>query len=261
MYIAVCAAVFTAAYLLNILTISVGYHRGLAHQAVTLHPLLRRLVIAGGNWVTGLDPKAWVVMHRLHHEHSDTPLDPHSPANVGMLGIGREQLRSYKRVIVGLYKKDPAYTRYARDLDFPVNVLIRRKLWYVPYLVHAVIAVALAAAVGPLLGIAYFLGMMSHPIQGGLVNWLGHAVGGRNFDTGDNSRNNHLVAWLILGEGFQNNHHRYPGSATFSYRRHEIDLGYCACVLMERLGCLEIHRNALIPRPPAAATFHRRMLA
>jgi len=250
MYIVLCAAVFSAAYLLNILTITVGYHRGLAHQAVTLHPLLRRLVISGGNWVTGLDPKAWVVLHRLHHEHSDTPLDPHSPVNVGILGIGFEQLRSYERVIVGLHKKDPAYTRYARDLDFPVNVLIRRKLWYLPYLAHALVAVALAAGIGPLLGIAYFLGMMSHPIQGGLVNSLGHAVGGRNFDTGDNSRNNHVTAWLILGEGFQNNHHRYPASATFSYRRHEIDLGYWACVLMERLGWIEIHRNALIPRPP-----------
>jgi stearoyl-CoA desaturase (Delta-9 desaturase) len=261
MYIVLCAAVFTVAYLLNILTVSVGYHRGFAHQAVTLHPLLRRLVIAGGNWITGLDPKAWVVMHRLHHEYSDTPLDPHSPVNVGMLGMGLEQLRSYERVIVGLLKKDPAYTRYARDLDFPVNVLIRRKLWYLPYLVHAFVAVALAAFVGPLLGVAYFLGMMSHPIQGGLVNWLGHAVGGRNFDTDDNSRNNHLAAWLILGEGFQNNHHRYPASAKFSYRRHEIDLGYCACVLMDWLGWLEIHRNALIPRPRTAATLQPRILA
>ena len=261
MYFVLCAAVFTAAYLLNILTISVGYHRGFAHQAVTLHPLLRRLVIACGNWVTGLDPKAWVVMHRLHHEHSDTPLDPHSPVNVGLRGIGFEQLRNYKRVIVGLLKKDPAYTRYARDLDFPVNVLIRRKLWYLPYLVHGLVALALAAGIGPLLGIAYFVGMMSHPIQGGLVNSFGHAVGGRNFDTDDNSRNNHVVAWLILGEGFQNNHHRYPASAKFSYRRHEIDLGYCACVLMEGLGWLEIQRNALIPRAPNAATLQPRILA
>src|SRR5436305_3580865 len=129
MYLVRCAAVFTVAYLLNILTISVGYHRGFAHQAVTLHPLLRRLVIAGGNWVTGLDPKAWVVMHRLHHEHSDTPLDPHSPTNVGILGVALEQLRSYERVLVGLLKRDPAYLKYASDLDFPLNVLNRTKRW------------------------------------------------------------------------------------------------------------------------------------
>ena len=252
MYFTACVAVFALAYLLNILTITVGYHRGLAHGALRLHPGLRRLIVLGGNWLTGLDPKAWVVMHRLHHAHSDTPLDPHSPVNVGLLGIGLEQLRSYERVIVGLLKNDPAYTRYAADLDFPLNVLNRTHRWYLPYLLHAVVGLALGLSVGWLLGASYFLGMMSHPVQGGLVNSLGHAVGGRNFETGDNSRNNHLAAWLILGEGFQNNHHRYPASARFSYRRHEVDMGYGAVVLMEKLGLLSIERRLLIPRPPTA---------
>jgi fatty-acid desaturase len=248
MYFIACGVIFATAYLLNILTITVGYHRALAHKAVRLHPTLRRVLIVGGSWLTGLDPKAWVVMHRLHHEHSDTPLDPHSPVNVGILGIGLEQLRSYKRVLVGLLRGEPEYTRYAKDLDFPLNVLNRRKLWYLPYVAHGVVGLALALGAGWLLGAAYFLGMMSHPVQGGLVNSLGHAMGGRNFETPDNSRNNHLVAWLIFGEGFQNNHHRYPGSASFSYHRHELDLGYGACVLLERMGLVEINRPYLIPR-------------
>ena len=254
MYLTVCVAVFALAYLLNILTITVGYHRGLAHGALRLHPALRRLVVLGGNWLTGLDPKAWVVMHRLHHAHSDTPLDPHSPVNVGLLGIALEQLRSYERVIVGLLKNDPAYTRHAEDLDFPLNALNRTGRWYLPYLMHAAVGLALGLSVGWMLGAAYFLGMKSHPVQGGLVNSLGHAVGGRNFETEDNSRNNHLAAWLILGEGFQNNHHRYPGSASFSYRRHEIDMGYGACVLLEKLGLATIQREYLIPRPPREST-------
>jgi len=90
--------------------------------------------------------------------------------------------------------------------------------------------------------------MMSHPVQGGLVNSLGHAVGSRNFETSDNSRNNHLAGWLIFGEGFQNNHHAYPGSASFSHRLHEVDLGYGACVVLEKLGLATINRACLIPR-------------
>ncbi|RYZ43042.1 MAG: acyl-CoA desaturase [Myxococcaceae bacterium] len=250
MYLAVCGAVFLGTYLLNILVITVGYHRGLAHKAVRLHPALRMAIIRGGNWFTGLEPKAWVVMHRLHHEHSDTPLDPHSPVNVGILGIGLEQLRNYKKVIIGLLKERPEYTRYAKDLDFPLSSLTRSGLWYLPYLLHGAVGLALGLGVGWLLGAAWFLGMMSHPVQGGIVNSLGHAVGGRNFETSDNSRNNHLAAWLILGEGFQNNHHRYPGSASFSYRFHEVDLGYGACVLLEKLGLATIQRGSLIPRPP-----------
>ena len=250
MYFALCAAVFAVAYLLNILTVSVGYHRALAHRSIDLHPALQRLVVRGGNWLTGLDPKAWIVMHRLHHEHSDTPLDPHSPVNVGILGIPLEQLRNYERVIIGLLKQKPEFTRYARDLDFPLNALTRAGRWYVPYLVHAAVALALGFAGGWLLGVAYFLGMMSHPVQGAIVNALGHAWGGRNFDTPDNSRNNHLAALLILGEGFQNNHHRFPGSATFAYRRHEIDAGFGACLVLERLGLAKIDRAHLIPAPP-----------
>ncbi|WNG60628.1 acyl-CoA desaturase [Archangium gephyra] len=253
MYLAACFAVFAVAYLLNILTITVGYHRGLAHKAVRMHPALRRWVILGGNWLTGLDPKAWVVMHRLHHEHSDTPLDPHSPLNVGILGIALEQLRSYERIIVGLLKNDPAYTRYTKDLDFPLNVLTRTNRWYLPYVVHGVVGLGLALGVGWLLGASYFLGMMSHPVQGGLVNSLGHAVGPRNFETPDNSRNNHFAAWLIFGEGFQNNHHAYPGSASFSYHRHEVDLGYGACVMLEKLGLARINRAYLIPRARSEA--------
>lgn len=249
MYLILCGLVFLGAYLLNILTISVGYHRGLAHKAVRLHPVLRRAVVTCGNWLTGLDPKAWVVMHRLHHEHSDTPLDPHSPVNVGLLGIAGEQLRNYKRVIVGLAREKPEYTKYAKDLDFPLNALNTRNLWWLPYAVHAGVGLALALGVGWVLGAAYFFGMMSHPVQGGIVNALGHAVGGRNFDTGDDSRNNHLAAWLILGEGFQNNHHAYPGSASFSHHRHEVDLGYAACIALERLGLVTINRAYLIPRP------------
>lgn len=247
MYFVACAAVFLIAYLLNVLTVTIGYHRAFAHKGVQLHPALKRLLIVGGNWLTGLDPKAWVVMHRLHHEHSDTPEDPHSPSNVGLLGIGMEQLRSYKRVIIGLLKRKPEYTRYAKDLDFELSVLNRKGLWWLPYAMHAAIGLALCVTVGWVMGAAYYFGMMSHPIQGGIVNSLGHAVGGRNFETKDNSRNNHLAAWLIFGEGFQNNHHAYPGSAKFSHRRHEIDLGYVTCVLMEKLGLAEINRAYLIP--------------
>jgi fatty-acid desaturase len=250
MYLALCALVFVIAFLLNIITISIGYHRGLAHGAVQLHPRFKRLVIMAGNWITGLDPKGWVVMHRMHHAHSDTPEDPHSPVNVGIIGVGMAQLRSYERVLRGLIKNDPAFTKYARDLDFELNWVNRTGLWYLPYAAHTLVFLILVASGVWLLGLAYFVGMMSHPVQGGMVNALGHAIGGRNFDTKDHSRNNLLVAWLIFGEGLQNNHHRYPKSAKFSYRRWEPDAGFTTCRVLETLGLLTIDYEHLIPAPP-----------
>ena len=194
----VCAAVLAGGYSLNLLYITIFYHRAVTHRALQLRPGLRRFVQYTGNWVTGLDLKAWVCMHRIHHANADRPDDPHSPANVGIIGVASAQLRSYERILAGLARHDEALTSVVKDLDFEVNWLNRRKLWYLPYAVHAAIAAVLWLATGlwPL-GLVYFLGIMSHPVQGWIVNSFGHAVGSRNFDTPDNSRNNHVAAWLI----------------------------------------------------------------
>ena len=246
-YIAVCIAVFLIAYILNALIITVGYHRALAHGAVSLHPVLRRMVITWGNWFTGLDPKAWSVMHRMHHAYSDTDMDPHSPHNVGVHGILTEQLRSYKRVIVALLRDDPKIRRFTKGLDFELNALNRHRLWWLPYALHGGIALTLAASTGMwLLAAAYFVGMMSHPLQGGLVNALGHALGGRNFSTNDDSRNNNIVAWLVAGEGYQNNHHAHPSSAKFSFQPWEVDWGYGVCLTLQAFGLLEIDEEHVL---------------
>ena len=66
-YTAVCILLFLLAYLVNITYISVFYHRGLTHSAISMSPWLRKFVVATGNFFTGLDPKGWSCMHRLHH--------------------------------------------------------------------------------------------------------------------------------------------------------------------------------------------------
>ena len=242
-YYFACLGVFAVTYLLNITYITVFYHRGLTHGAVRLSPFARRLVAGTGNWVTGLDPKGWSCMHRLHHLHSDTPLDPHSPRRFGIFGLMLGQLASYNSVLRKLNRNDPVTSRIVSDLDFPVSWLNRKRLWYVPYLMHVAIWLGLGFGFDAwLLGYAYFAGMMSHPIQGWMVNAFGHAYGYRNFATGDDSRNNTLVAWLVAGEGYQNNHHRYPKSAKFSVKWFELDMGYGLCLALESLGLIEIER-------------------
>lgn len=244
-----CASVFVAAYLLNVTYISIFYHRALAHQSVRLTPWLRKFVVATGNWVTGLDPKGWVCMHRLHHQYSDTALDPHSPQNAGIIGTMMAQLKGYRRVLKNLIHGTPSYVQTVRDLDFEVNWLNRKKLWIVPYLVHIGIGVALAVLVkSPALGLCYFYGMMTHPIQGWMVNAFGHSKGYRNFAIDDHSTNNTAVAWLVFGEGLQNNHHRYPQSARFSVRWFEVDSGYGMAKLFNKLGLLEINQEKLAPK-------------
>ncbi|MFT5680353.1 MAG: stearoyl-CoA desaturase (delta-9 desaturase) [Myxococcota bacterium] len=256
----ICFTAFFTGYLLNMVTITVLYHRGLAHGAVTLRPWLRTLIQHGGIWITGLDPKAWVCMHRMHHVHSDTPSDPHSPVHLGIFGVLTGQLRSYKRTLIGLIRRDPEYTQHVRDLDFGVSRLNRNGLWLLPYALQVALGVGLASLSGSALaGVLWVLGMMSHPVQGWAVNAFGHAMGRRSFETDDNSRNNHLVALLTMGEGYQNNHHAHPRSARFSYRRGELDIGYAFVALLGAVGALAIDREHLIPDAahPAPAELSR----
>jgi stearoyl-CoA desaturase (Delta-9 desaturase) len=240
---------FAAAYVLNLTYMSVFYHRGLAHGAVLLGPRMRRFVVATGPWISGLDAKAWTCMHRLHHQHSDTPQDPHSPRHAGILGVFLAQLTSYEKTLVALIRGHRSVREVSEGLDFDVHWLYRRRLWFVPYVVHAVVAVAVGALAGSAwVGGAYFAGLMSHPIQGWMVNSLGHAMGYRTFDTPDDSRNNLAVGYLVMGEGYQNNHHRHPASARFSARWWEVDLGYAICLISQGLGLLRISRTGLIRR-------------
>lgn len=240
-YFLLCALTLTGAYLVNLTYLSVFYHRGFTHRAVKLRPWLRSFVVLSGTWVTGLDAKSWSCMHRMHHIHSDTSKDPHSPLNQGVFGVLKGQYLSYKRTMAALIRHRQKYLALVGDLDFPVNWLNRKGLWSVPYLLHGAIALFIAGYFHAwLLGTCYFVGLMGHPIQGWMVNSLGHRFGYRNYDTADNSRNNLLVAWLAVGEGYQNNHHYRPQLARFGVKWWEFDSGYGICRALSILGLIEI---------------------
>lgn len=252
MYAFICIAVFVLAYALTIAITSIGYHRALAHGAIELRPGLRKALVVLGPWLTGFDAKTWVVMHRRHHQYSDTPEDPHSPVNTGFLGLFKAQYDAYTTIQNGLMAGDPEYTSIARDVDLAWPTRTGR--FWAPYVLHGLVAVVVGLSFGWWLALALLAGSLSHIGQGAIINYFGHAVGGRNFDLPDNSRNNHVAAWLVLGEGFQNNHHRYPSSARFSYRPLEVDLGYGICRVLHAVGLVKIRARTLMPKPGAAAS-------
>ena len=58
------------------------------------------------------------------------------------------------------------------------------------------------------------------------INSLSHIYGKQRYDTGDNSRNNLLLAIITLGEGWHNNHHHFPSAAPQGFRWWQIDITY-----------------------------------
>jgi stearoyl-CoA desaturase (delta-9 desaturase) len=55
------------------------------------------------------------------------------------------------------------------------------------------------------------------------VNSLSHLVGRQRYITGDQSRNNWVIALLTMGEGWHNNHHAYQASVRQGFRWWEFD--------------------------------------
>jgi stearoyl-CoA desaturase (delta-9 desaturase) len=70
------------------------------------------------------------------------------------------------------------------------------------------------------------------------INSLAHRFGTRRYATHDDSRNNLWLALLTFGEGWHNNHHRYPSAARQGFRRWEIDLSYYGLRLLALLGVI-----------------------
>jgi stearoyl-CoA desaturase (delta-9 desaturase) len=63
--------------------------------------------------------------------------------------------------------------------------------------------------------------------------------GAKRYDTGDTSRNNWILAFLLLGEGWHNNHHHYAVSARNGFFWWEIDVTYYLLYLLSLFGIVK----------------------
>jgi len=131
-------------------------------------------------------------------------------------------------------KKYSAATDYTRIKDFSryPELLWIDRYYVVPPLVASVLIWVLA---GPAVFVwAVLVGTIIqwHALFGS--NILCHLLGRRRFDTPDTSRNNAVSAVLLLGEGWHNNHHYYPGSARQGFYWWEVDLIYYSIKLLEK---------------------------
>ena len=68
--------------------------------------------------------------------------------------------------------------------------------------------------------------------------------GYRNFEVGDTSRNFLPVDFLMMGESYHNNHHKYGSRPNFgSIRWHEIDPTYQVIKLLNKIGVIQIAKQ------------------
>ena len=106
-----------------------------------------------------------------------------------------------------------------------------------PYLPAALLALAtwlIAGLPGLVVGFCWSTVVLWHATFS--INSLAHVVGRRRYVTGDESRNNWLLALLTMGEGWHNNHHAYQVSVRQGFRWWEFDPTYYALRVLSWLG-------------------------
>jgi stearoyl-CoA desaturase (delta-9 desaturase) len=256
---------FALFYFLSAVGQGIGLHRYFSHKSFETSPVVRFLLALLATMSMQGSIVEWVGDHRRHHLRTDDCGDPHSPriddhchAIHGWRGLLHAQL--------GWLFTDTStdYTVFARDLLSDRIVVFfsdTRLFWYFVSLVVLPGLYGYAfGGVDHAIGAVLVAGMLRAAIFSQSVlalNSIGHTFGSVRFQDDDGSRNNALLAAFTLGEGWHNNHHRFPRNAYAGLAWYEIDVLGATIRLMERLGLVwTVVRTArldadLVARPRA----------
>jgi stearoyl-CoA desaturase (delta-9 desaturase) len=211
------------------LGISMGYHRLHTHRSYRLPLWLEYFFAICGTLNLEGGPIFWVATHRLHHQKSDQPGDPHSPrdgawwSHVLWIVFG-EVHHSNTKVM----------SRYAPDLAKHKFYLWLNSYHWVPIIGLAGICYMVGGVPLVMWGIFFRVVFGLHATWA--VNSASHMWGRRRFNTRDDSRNNWWVALLTFGEGWHNNHHAHPTSARHGLAWYEFDPSWILLNILKPLG-------------------------
>lgn len=238
-------------YLLTALGITVGFHRLFTHHSFETYRWIELIIAGFGSMAVQGPLFKWVGQHRRHHQHSDTPDDPHSPLHEGLGVLGL--LRGFWHAHIGwLFLADPPdLDRYVKDLAASRSLRVVSHM----FPLWAALGLVLPAVLGGVITLSW-VGVWTGLIWGGLVrvflvhhvtwsvNSACHLWGVRPYQSDDESRNNALFGILALGEGWHNTHHAFPTSARHGLRWWQIDMTFW---VIRALAVLGLAWNVKVP--------------
>jgi len=220
-------ALALGAYFVRMVVVTAAYHRYFSHRAFKTSRAFQLLLAVAAQTAGQKGVIWWASHHRWHHKHSDTPLDVHSARLRGFW-------YSHVGWVLSNNWNETDRTMVKDLLKFPELRFLDRGFMQVVPMVGLALAFLL---VGGLQAFVWGFLVSSVLVWHGsfAVNSLAHLIGRRRYDTGDDSRNSFLLALATSGEGWHNNHHRYPSSARQGFRWWEIDVTYYVLWLLARL--------------------------
>ena len=228
-------------YALRMFAITGFYHRYFAHKAFKTSRFVQFIFafLAASSAQRG--PLWWASHHRHHHANSDKPDDSHSPVQRGFFWshiswfLTNKNFNSKNERVKDLLIYPEL--KFLDRFDVIAPLFLAASL-YVLGAALEIYAPHLQTSGLQLLVWGFVISTVVLYHMTFTVNSLAHVWGKRRFNTGDQSRNNSLIALLTLGEGWHNNHHHFPSAARQGFYWWEIDLTYYGLKILSALGLI-----------------------
>ncbi len=201
------------------LSITGGYHRLFSHVAYSATWPVRAFYLAFGAASVQNSALAWCADHREHHTYTDDERDPYNIqlgfwwAHIGWVLCKSDRSERSSTVV--------------KDLESDRLVVLQDKHYL---LLAALFGAALPAAFGLLWGDALGAFLVAGSLRLVLqwhatfsVNSFAHMLGTQPFGELGSARDSALVAFMTLGEGYHNFHHRFQSDYRNGIRWYQFD--------------------------------------
>ncbi len=218
-------------------------HRYAAHEQFTMSKTAEKItfvltwLLQGSNYLSAY---GYGIMHRMHHAYADTERDPHSPKyDENVFAMMWRTKSNYQNINKQLIEVDSKFTKNVpqwKTFDNLASSMYSRVAFTALYVLFFAI---FATAWWQWLFLPVVVLMA--PIHGVIINWYGHIYGYVNFKVADTSKNLFPFDFLMMGEGYHNNHHKDSTRANFGgIRWHEIDPTYVVMRGLNAVGLIQL---------------------
>ena len=209
-------AILLAFYLMTGMSVTGGYHRCFSHRSHEARWPLRLFYAVFGASAFQDSIVRWSSDHRSHHKYVDNhPSDPYSSkkgffwSHMGWIFVHVGEQRPVEGV--DDLKADPI-VRWQEKWLWPIAIFVG---FFLPAIVGGVIGLIypstggwLARAIGGFVWGGLIKVVVIHHTTF-LINSAAHWTGRQPYDSSNTSKDNDILAFLTLGEGYHNFHHAF----------------------------------------------------
>lgn len=216
-------------YYARMFAITGSYHRYFSHRTYKTTRFFQFVLAFWGASSAQQGPLWWAAHHRHHHKFSDEEQDIHSAKLRGLWWshVGWILCKKYgptNEEAVKDLTKYPELRWLNKNHGIAPFILAASIFFFGVFLQHAAPGLHTNGLQMMCWGFFTSTTILYHGTF--CINSLAHLIGSKRFDTGEESKNSLILSIITMGEGWHNNHHRYPYSERQGIYWYEVDMSH-----------------------------------